>query len=357
MRVLQLIDTLEAGGAERMAVNIANGLLSHNVNSYICATRHEGQLKSSLASSVTYLFLEKKSKWDIRAYLNFFRWIKREEIEIIHAHSTSIYLAVLAKIKNPKLKIIWHDHYGLSEKLQERPRTLLKFVSKYFDQVIAVNFALVNWSRDILSVKKVAYIPNFASFSNDEIKKTNLMGIEGKRVVCLANLRPQKNHIELIEAFRQSIVEFSDWTLHLVGQSFDDLYAFSINEYINNYKLQNKVFLYGSCQDVQNILNQSDIGVLVSHSEGLPVSLLEYGNATLPAIVTNVGQCAAVVDENGIVIDNVSRELKEALLKYYNLSNEEASLVGKRFRESVRKSYSKEAFFKKLIPIYRRLLF
>ena len=35
MRVLQLIDALEAGGAERVAVNIANALAVANVPSYL----------------------------------------------------------------------------------------------------------------------------------------------------------------------------------------------------------------------------------------------------------------------------------------------------------------------------------
>ena len=44
-----------------------------------------------------------------------------------------------------------------------------------------------------------------------------------------------------------------------------------------------------------HFLHGADCGVLSSVSEGLPVSLLEYGMAGLPVIVTDVGQCAEVV--------------------------------------------------------------
>ena len=40
---------------------------------------------------------------------------------------------------------------------------------------------------------------------------------------------------------------------------------------------------------------QSDIGVITSNSEGLPVSLLEYGFYKKPVVVTNVGQIPFVV--------------------------------------------------------------
>jgi len=61
MRVLQLIDSLEAGGAERVAVNYANGLLNRIDGSYLCVTRAEGLLKSSVNNAVGYLFLNKKA--------------------------------------------------------------------------------------------------------------------------------------------------------------------------------------------------------------------------------------------------------------------------------------------------------
>ena len=60
MRVLQLIDSLDAGGAERMAVTIANSLAETGVASYLCSTRHEGLLKASLLPSVNYFFLQNK---------------------------------------------------------------------------------------------------------------------------------------------------------------------------------------------------------------------------------------------------------------------------------------------------------
>lgn len=49
MRIIQLIDSLEAGGAERMAVNFANGLASKADFSGLVCTRKEGLLKNQNA--------------------------------------------------------------------------------------------------------------------------------------------------------------------------------------------------------------------------------------------------------------------------------------------------------------------
>lgn len=356
VKVLQLIDTLEAGGAERMAVNIANTLPDQNVTSFLCATRRAGPLKNEIDNKITFLLLDKKSKLDVRAFRRFFRWIRKEQIEIIHAHSTSILLAVLAKINNRKLKIVWHDHYGMSDAIDYRPSKALKILAKYIDVTIAVNETLADWSKEVLKIKEVYFLRNFATLAQETVRETLLSGIDNKRVVCLANLRPQKNHVQIIKSFKKSIEHYPEWTLHLVGKTFNDEYSEMVKSTITDSNLNGNIFLYGSRNDIKNILEQSTIGVLASVSEGLPISLLEYGNCGLPVIVTNVGQCAEVVGNQGIIIEDVTIELPYALTRLYEKNKNELKLIGSGFRESVQKKYSQEAFTNKLLPIYKALI-
>ncbi len=357
MRVLQLIDTLDAGGAERMAVNVANALSKRGVSSYICATRRGGALEKEVNKEMHFYILNKKSSLDISAFYRFFKWIKSKEIEIIHAHSTSIHLAVIAKIFNSKISIVWHDHYGMSDALKNRKSTLLKILSRNIDAAIVVNDRLAAWSQEVLKINKVFFLQNFAALTkNTESKKTTLKGMPNKRIICLANLRPQKNHLELIDAFAKIHTQFPEWSLHLVGKSFNDDYYRSLITAITKHKLSHHVFTYGSRQDVHHILDQSTIGVLTSISEGLPVSLLEYANSGLPVVVTNVGQCAQVVGQDGFVINNVTKELPEVLADLIVNKDNIRGVIGDRFRESVNKTYSEDAFIKKLMPIYNDLI-
>ncbi|PKP39484.1 MAG: glycosyltransferase, partial [Bacteroidetes bacterium HGW-Bacteroidetes-13] len=129
MKVLQLIDTLNAGGAERVAINYANELSQHLVGSYLCTTRQEGPLKSQLKPEVGYLFLKKKSALDLFAIFRLARYVKKNDITIIHAHGTSFLTAVLCKLLVRNLKIVWHDHYGKSEELENRPVFILKIAA------------------------------------------------------------------------------------------------------------------------------------------------------------------------------------------------------------------------------------
>ena len=70
LNILQLIDSLHPGGAEMMAVNIANGLSDVGINSHICTTRLEGALRSKINGSVGYLCLNKKKTFNFPSAFN-----------------------------------------------------------------------------------------------------------------------------------------------------------------------------------------------------------------------------------------------------------------------------------------------
>ena len=311
IRILQLIDSLEAGGAERMAVSYANALNRNLGFGALITTRSEGALKSQLDKNVIYGFLNRKSTLDIKALFSLRRFVLQNNITHIHAHSSSVFFGVLLKMVQPKLQLIWHDHYGNSEMLTQRPTIALQIASLFVSQIIAVNNKLKNWSQEKLWCEKVTYLPNFTGVSSGGIVDATLLkGEEGKRIICLANLRPQKNHKMLLEVAKKINETNPTWTFHLIGKDFNDAYSQGIKDDIKAFGLTNCVFIYGSKQDVSEILEQSSIGILTSLSEGLPIAILEYGFHKLPIVATSVGEIPLVVDneKEGLLVksDNVS---------------------------------------------------
>lgn len=355
MRILQLIDSLEAGGAERMAVNYANALQKEISFSALCATRKEGALKESLSPEVSYIFLDKKKSLDFKALFKLRSFVKTNQIEFIHAHSSSFFTAVLLKFSCPKIKIIWHDHYGNSEFLEKRDAKALKIMSHLFLAVISVNQQLREWAVSQLNCKKVVYLPNFASFENSLVidEPTFLRGAEHKRIVCLANLRPQKGHLFLLDVAEKIKLIYPDWTFHLVGKDFKDDYSRSLDEAISLKKLIDNVFVYGSKNDVQNIINQADICILTSESEGLPVALLEYGFNKKAVITTDVGEIGTVIadGENGLLIDYQDvMGFVDALSKLI-LKPELAAGLSQNLYETIIESYSQKGILENYLKL------
>ncbi|WP_310559763.1 glycosyltransferase [Flavobacterium sp.] len=345
MRILQIIDSLEAGGAERMAVNYANALANTIQFSGLVVSRKEGPLWSQINNNVSYLFLNKKSVLDIQSVFKFRKFVIANKVEIIHAHSTSFFLAFLLKITYPTVKLIWHDHYGDSEFLNKRPFLVLNFVLSFFNGIIAVNKNLKIWAEQKLKFKNVVYLPNFPSVENKISKQTILQGIQGKRIVSLANLRVQKNHFLLLEVAKKIKVSHPEWTFHLVGKDFDDVYSNQIKSLILEYNLSDIVFIYGSRNDIKNILNQSEIGILTSQSEGLPVALLEYGLYEKSVVVTNVGEMPLVIKsgKNGYLIKTGSAPLFYAALVKLIESDTLRADFGTKLEKTIANNYSEEA--------------
>jgi len=355
MRVVQIIDSLDAGGAERMAVSYANALGEKLTFSGLIATRKEGILKNQIDKEVSYLFLKKKKRIDFGAILRLKKYITENKIDIIHAHSSSFFIAVLVKLILPGIKIVWHDHYGKRSKETKKENRVLILLSTFFSSIFVVNLQLLKWNEKNMNCSNVMFIPNFATSKNTS-KETSLKGIEGKRIIFLANLKNPKNHILILKAFQDLNLKQLGWSLHLVGKDYLDFYSDSIKKFIKNYSLDNDIHLYGSKNDIKYILSQASIGVLASTEEGFPVTLLEYGLENLAVLSTNVGYCDTVIKDNysGLLFNpNSDIEIKEQFKKITEneLLRKE---LGENLKKSILKNYSKELVIEKLILAYKK---
>ena len=337
-----------------MAVAYANALSKRIEGSHLCCTRMEGMLKSKVSPAVGYLFLKKKNTLDLKAFWKLRKYIKQYKIDLIQAHSSSYFLAVLVKLSLPNLKLVWHDHYG--KDLKKRKSGALKLLAKYFDGIISVNPSLKSWAKTNLYVEKSCYFKNFIvvnQFGKSEMSP--LHGRKNFKIACVANFRPQKDHYTLLKSFRILSEKKIDISLHLIGKDESDLYARKIKKFIQDNKLGQNVFVYGARSDVGAFLDQANLGVLSSTSEGLPVVLLEYGLAGLPVVCTRVGQCAEVIGSSGLLVSAGDPEaLAEAIEKYVKDSKRRKK-DAEAFQKKVLEEYSEEAVIPGVLEFFKEI--
>ncbi len=352
MKVIQIIDSLDAGGAERMAIQIANELQAAGHESHLCTTRKEGLLKETISDAVGYIFIEKKGRLGLKAMTKLKTYVVKNNIEIIHAHSTSFFTATIIKWWLPQLKLVWHDHYGNAEEVEKRSSKIIKKCSRFFNGIISVNEKLHDWSIKQLRPSKVVYFRNFVSVTVKQDLLKSLPGIDGKRIVHLANLRPQKDHFTLLNAFKLIAQKESEWKLLLVGMDFQDDYSIAVKKMISDFQLEESVFLLGSREDTTAILNASNMAVLSSKSEGLPVALLEYGMAGIPVVVTDVGACREVVSIHGKIVPSQDAILLSQALQEIIQHPVDAKIKAQSFQEHVMTTFGASTYIKKLEHFY-----
>lgn len=352
MRVVQLIDSLNPGGAERIAVSYANSLVGKISFSGLISSRKEGDLKLQINSKIEYFFLDRKKLLDFKALKKFKNYLINNKIDIIHAHGTSFFIAFLIKLRLPKIKIIYHEHNGERLKQKTYNNVLLIICSFLFERILTVNPEIEKWLKENLFCKNVNYIPNFAVFNGNEEKVTQLKGNHTKKIICLANLRFPKNHLTLVKVFFE--INDKDWTLHLVGKDYNDLYSDEIKKYIRLNNLDENVFIYDSKLDINNILMQAEIGVLCSTYEGFPVSILEYGLSKLAVISTNVGFCKEIITDNISGLLFSPNDINLFKLKMQKMMNSELlrTKFAQKLNELVKENYSEDSVINKLMNYY-----
>ena len=137
--------------------------------------------------------------------------------------------------------------------------------------------------------------------------------------------------------------------------NFNDDYYDKVLKEIQAFNLEDNIHFLGSRKDTAAILKVSDIGVLSSKSEGLPVALLEYGMAGLPVVVTDVGACKEVVLDYGkVVLPENYLSLSQSLL-YLIQNKDKAITLGESFQKHVMTTFGASKYLKELEQFYRTL--
>ena len=267
--VMQVVDTLSVGGRERVAVNLANMMPRDRYRSYLCTTRREGPFSEAVRRHVGRLRLDRRRTFDARALYRLVGFIRREDIQILHAHDAAILMAGLASLFPPFPAVVWHDHCAPNA-LRERPVWLYRGLSKRVGGVLAASRELARWSCRRLRVpaSRVWYLPNFVCVPEPAGPAPRLPGTPGARIVCVANLSLRKDQLTLVRAMGSLVRRAPAAHLLLVGDTTEASYQSLIEKEIRENGLAENVSLLGRRLDVPAVLRACDIGVLSSFITG-----------------------------------------------------------------------------------------
>ena len=270
---------------------------------------------------------------NLKAFNELIKIQEENQYDIVHVHTpiASIYGSLL-KLKFKNLKIIYTAHgYHF---LKGGPKLgwiiyypIEKMMAKLTDVTITINKEDYEITKTKLKPKK-CYLVNGVGLDLNQYKplskekqgfKRKELGLEKDDfvVIMIAELNENKNQIQLIKAMEL----LKDKYLNIKAISIGEGHKFEeLQQEINNRGLKNNFKLLGFRTDVNELINISDIGILLSYREGLPRNIMELMANGKKVIATNVRGCRDLVCNDNIgALVNVGgvKETAEAIERYY----------------------------------------
>jgi len=369
-RVFFVLDSLNIGGTETQAVELARRLDPTQYQITLACLRASGPLLQRLTGSRVKLmeFHPKggmNSPGGVYQLLRMAVFLRRGKFEIMHAHDLwanllGVPAALLARV--PVIISSQRDLSHLDFYKTSRKRWLRK-LQNMSTAVLAnsgsIREGLVREERFAEHNVRVIYngveIERFAGVPRD--RERLFPGTSGgKLIVLVGNMHTDvKGHPLLIQAAAEVVREFPKTRFVFAG---DGALRSELEDQVARLGLQENVLFLGRRNDVPEILACCDIGVLPSKAEGLPNAVLEYLAAGLPTVASNVGGNAEIIQDgqNGLLFpsDN-AQALGQALLRLLR-EPEFASALGRAGQDHVRKNLSFDRMIDQVDKMYSELL-
>lgn len=242
--------------------------------------------------------------------------LKAEGFEMIHCHTPMGGVAGRIAGRYAKIPNVvytahgFHFFKGSTRTSWLIYHTVEKMLAKWTDHLILVNEEDYKIGKTFNVRQTVNWIPEHTSIRKfninvDRTEYRKKIGISSSDFVfvCVAELIPRKNHIQIIESLSRIVDKYMCKSIKCLFVGEGELLDF-LQKKVDEMQLNNVVKFLGFRKDIPELLNISDVGILVSYQEGLPVFGLESIASGLPFITTDIrGSQDLVLDyENGIKV-------------------------------------------------------
>jgi glycosyltransferase involved in cell wall biosynthesis len=350
LRVLQLTDRVGThGGAERLTMQIAQRLDPARFESYVCATRFseeertrptvEDAVRQMEESGVTFLGLDRSSKFDLMAWRPLYQLMRRERIDVVHAHKfgANVWGVVMGRLARVPV-IVTHEHGWAFE--GERLKVFLdrELIARGGTVHVAVSRADEERMTSIEKIKPedTVFVPNGISPlpapSGKDVRAELGIAPDTPLAGTMGFLRYPKAIDNLVRAADPLRRLVPGVKVLIAGDGPDRPMVEAI---IDELGLHDTVILLGLRSDVPDLLAALDVAVCPSDSEGSPLSIMEYMDAGLPVVSTHVGGVPDLIDEgvHGLLVPRRDPEaLARAMAELLN-DRERSAEMGRRGRE------------------------
>lgn len=364
MKILCVIDSLCAGGAQRQLIELALGfkeklhqvsfLTYHNITFYK-PILDKSEITVTCIEEPNYLFRLLK----MRAFIR-----QGKYDTVISFLEAANFICEFSGLPFRKWRLIVGERNADPEISRSIRLKMYRWFHIFADYIVAnssANIRLVKRVNPFLKLGKCEVIYNIVDFKlfNPENQKTARKDSRINLIVA-ARLEYQKNLLGLVDAL---IMLNDDQKSKIKINWYGEVYENQSNRYneyiqiafekIRQNKLGDIISFHPACQNINILLQESDAVGLFSLFEGLPNIICEAMASAKPVICSNVSDISLLIsyDRNLLFDPADPRSIKDAIIYLMNLSSEQLIQIGSTNEAIAKKMFDREEILSKYLQL------
>lgn len=359
LRIVQIVENLEIGGLERMALDLAIAQKAAGHQPFIYCVFKRGALAGEAdQAGVPVVEFRKKSGFSWTTVRQISRRLRQDGAQIVHTHNSVIHHYGVLAARMAGIRAVVNTRHGLGT-LHTSARQELYFKAT-LPFTSAFVFVCEDGRRFFVGRRGVPASRSQVIFNGIPLDKflaiPSAVGSQRPRIRfgAVGRMVPAKAHSDLIEAFAILRRRLPEAHLRIAGGG---PLMETAQAQASRLGLDSSVSLEGATRDVASFLGQLDVFVLSSITEGLPLVILEAMAAALPVVSTRVGGVPEVAPEGEVAWYGEPAQpatLAEAM--YQAATSPDLAARGARARSLAQEHYGLEMMQKQYESLYHRLL-
>ena len=301
-------------------------------------------------------------------------WDERSRYQIIHSHQlvTPTTIGLLAKtLLDKKLVLTPHTpktagaFHSLVYKRPFTGKPRIKWMQKSANAMVAISKEIQDDLLELnFSKNKITYIPNgvdtrrFSPLAEEEKpRQRKELGLpDGPIITCAGRLIERKQIDVLIQAFSMLVPDLPPTaSLVVLGDGEERVRLEALAASLN---ISEQVHFLGAVLDTAKYLRTSDLFVIPSSIEGMPIILLEAMACGLTCVGSKIGGIEELIHDEETGLFTISGDAVDLKEKIQTLLNDESLSykLGRAAREEIEEYYSMDATAKAHLDLYESLL-
>lgn len=320
MKVLQVINSLGIGGAEKLIVD-----------SILCSAGNECEADVLLLNGKDTHFKSVLQQQGVRVFslgkenniynpllvFKLLPFLKTYDVVHVHLFPAQYWVAMATLFLRKKVRLVTTEHNTTNRRRDIGGfKWIDRFVYKRYDRVIAISpqtqQALADYIRDIeirtilngVNIKQFQIAEPYAGKEVLNVDRHNSVVI-----IQVAGFRDQKDQDTVIKAVAQLPANYH---LFLVG---DGPRRRICEEMVREFNVVERIHFLGLREDIPRLLKSADIVVMSSHWEGFGLAAVEGLAAGKPVIASDVSGLAEIVKDYGLLFKTGDAHALALLIK------------------------------------------